>query len=138
MTSLWHGLSVLEQRTEIQRKGVQIVRAEMNENEKVYFYELEQGDIPEEDDAEERLIDSFKNWLEDWNQHTDVLMEKEGILGWHTKMLAEERKALRPYDFCFNNCFVNADSVDAEEKLTPLGSQLKEENSVEDFNPWNE
>ena len=34
---------------------------------------------------------------------------------------------------------MNADFVDAEEKMTPLDSQLKEEeNSMEDFNPWNE
>ena len=53
-------------------------------------------------------------------------------------MLVEERKTLRPYDF-FNNCFMDVDFVDAEENLTPLGSQIKEEeNSVEDFSPWNE
>lgn len=120
-------LSVLEQRTETQRKGVQIVKAEMNEDEEFHFYELEKRDILEEDDVEERLTDSLK----DWNQHIDVLMEKKRNLGQHTEMLAEEGKELRPYGFCFNKCFVNADFVDAEGKLTPLGSQLKEEeNSV--------
>ena len=84
-------------------------------------------------------MEFFKNSLENLDQHIDVLIEKEGISGQHTEMLAEERKALRPYDFCFNNCFMNANFVDAEEKLTPLDYQIKEEeNFVEDFNPWNE
>ena len=139
MIGLCHKLSVLEQRTETQRKSVQIVNAEMNEDEKVHFYELEQRNILEEDDAEERLTNSLKNFLKDMNQHTDVLIEKERNLGQHTEMLAEERKALRPYEFCFDNCFVNTYPVDAGEKLTTLGSQLKEEdNSMEGFNPWNE
>ena len=59
----------------------------MTEDEKVHFYELEQGDTLEEDDAEERLIDSLKDCLKNWNQHTDVLMEKKRIVGKHTEML---------------------------------------------------
>lgn len=110
----------------------------MNDNEKVHFYELEQGDIVEEVDGEERLTNSLENWLKDWNQHIDVLIEKEGNSRQHTKMLAEERKALRPYDFCFNNFFVNEDFVIDGEDLTQLDSQIEEEeNSVVDFNPWN-
>ena len=43
-----------------------------------------------------------------------------------------------PCDFYFDNFFVYADLVDDGDKLTTLGSQLKEkENSVEDFKPWN-
>ena len=54
-------------------------------------------------------------------------------------MLTEEGKALRPCGLCFNNCFVDADSADADgDKLTAWGSQLKEkENFVEYFQPWN-
>ena len=62
-------------------------------------------------------------------------------LGQHTEVLAEEKKALRPYDFCFNNCFVNAGVVaGAGEHLTQLSSQIKEEeeNYVEISNPLNE
>ena len=49
----------------------------MSENEKVHFYELVQGDILGEDDAEERLADNLENYLKDWNQHTDVLMTEQ-------------------------------------------------------------
>ena len=53
-------------------------------------------------------------------------------------MLTEEGKALRPCGFCFNNCFVNAYSTNAEGELTAWGSQLKEEkNSMGIFDPWN-
>ena len=95
------------------------------------------------DGVKERLVDNLEMPLENslgrMNQRTDVLIEEE-ISEQHTKMLAEERKALRPYGFYFNNCFVNAGFVaDAGENLTQLGSQVKEkeENSVEIFNPWN-
>ena len=54
---------------------------------KFIFMELEQRDILEEDDAEERLTDSLKDCLKDWNQHTDVLIGKERIAGHHTEML---------------------------------------------------
>lgn len=50
-------------------------------------------------------------------------------------------KALRPYDFYFNKCFVNACIIaGAEEHLNQLSSQMKEknENSVEISNPWDE
>ena len=56
-------------------------------------------------------------------------------------MLAEGSKALRPYDFCFNKCFVNAGVIARnEEHLTQLSSQMKEkdENYVEISNPWDE
>ena len=49
------------------------------------------------------------------NQHTDVLIEMENS-GQHTEVLAEGSKALRPYDFCFNKCFVNAGIVAGTEE----------------------
>jgi len=52
---------------------------------------------------EEGLADSL---MEDLNQHTDVLMEKE-ISEQHTEMFPKEKEALRPYVFYFNNCFVS-------------------------------
>ena len=102
----------------------------------------EQENIMETDGVNEGLVNSLGNSSENSlgkvNQHTDVLIVKENSRK-HTKLLVEERNALRPYDFCFNNHFKNADFVDAKENLTPLGNQIKEEeNSVEDFNPWNE
>ena len=42
-------------------------------------------------------------------------------------MLPEERAALKPYGFYFNNCFVNVGFVaDAGENLTQLDIQVKE------------
>ena len=115
-----------------------MVRIEMVEDEKVPSCELEQKDILEEDGAEERLADSLKKCLKIWNQHSDVLMGKKRILGQHIEVLTEQRKARRPCEFDSNNCFVNADSADAEGELTAWGSQLKEkDNSVEDIKPWN-
>ena len=43
----------------------------------------------------------------------------------HTDVLAKQDKALMPYDFCSNRCFVNAGIV--AEHLTQLSSQMKEE-----------
>lgn len=85
---------------------------------------------------EEGLADSL---MEDLNQHTDVLMEKE-ISEQHTEMFPKEKEALRPYVFYFNNCFVSAGLVvDAGKKLAQMSNQIKmkEENFVEVFNPWN-
>ena len=68
------------------------------------------------DGVEERLVDSLESSLENSleislkNQHTDVLI-KEEISEQHTEMIAEEGKALRPYGFYFNNCFMNAGFV---------------------------
>ena len=71
----------------------------------------EQENIMEADGVKERLVDSLENSSENslgkMNQHTNVLIEEENSRQ-HTEILAEEEKALRPYDFCFNNCFVNA------------------------------
>ena len=80
MPRLWHELSVLEQRTEPQKEGVQMVRTEMIEDERVNSYELEQRDILAEDDAEERVTDSLKICLKIWNQHSDMLIEQESRL----------------------------------------------------------
>lgn len=90
-----------------------------------------------------RLVDSLgnssENSLESLDQHTDVLIEKERNSEQHTEVLAEEGKVLRHYNFCFNNCFMNADFVDDGENLTPLESQIEEEeNSMENLNPWDE
>ena len=115
-----------------------MVRTEMIEDERVHFYELEQRGILKEDDAEERLSGSLKKCLRNWNQHSDVLIEKKRKLGQHTEMLAEQRKDLKPYEFDAENCLMNADPVDDGDKLTAWGSQLTEkENSVEGLNPWN-
>ena len=92
----------------------------------------------------DRLVDSLENSSENSlgkeNQHTDVLIEEEEITEQATKMLAEEEKALMPYDFYFNKCFVNAGVIaGVEEHLTQLSSQMKEEeNYVEISNPWDE
>ena len=98
----------------------------------------------EVDDVKERLIDSLENSSENSlsreDQYTDVLIE-EVISGQHTEILVEERKALRHYDFCFNNLFMNAGVfASTREHLTQLDSQMKEEeeNSVEISNPWND
>ena len=138
MPRLWHELSAPEQRKEPSREGVQMVRIEMIEDESIHFYELEQRDILAEDDAEERLAGSLKICLKNWNQNSNVLIEKKRKLGQHTEMLTEEGKDLRYCGFCFNKCLMNADPVDDGDKLTAWGSQLKEkENSVEYFQPWN-
>ena len=91
MPRLWH-----EQRTEPQREGVQMVRTEMIEDEKVPSCELEQKDILEGDGAEGRLADSLKKCSKNWNRHSDVLIEEKRKLGQHLEMLTEEWKALRP------------------------------------------
>lgn len=103
----------------------------------------EQENIMEADGMNERLVDNLENYLENYlgkmNQHTDVLIEEE-IAEQHTEVLAEERKELRPYGFCFNSCFMNAGFIaGVGENLTQLSSQIQEEeeNSVELFNPWN-
>ena len=69
----------------------------------VHYCETKQGDILETDDMEEGLADSL---IENLNQHTNVLMEEE-ISEQHTEMLPEEKEALSPYVFYFNNCFVS-------------------------------
>ena len=71
--------------------------------EEVHFCELEQGDILETDDMEEGLADSL---MEDLNQHSNVMIEEE-ISEQHTEMLPEEKEALKPYVFYFNNYFVS-------------------------------
>lgn len=81
----------------------------MNENKEVHFYEPEHRGILREDDAEEILSDSLKN---NWDEHTEIL-----TMG---------SKALRPYAFYFNKCFVNA-GIGTEEHLTQLSSQMKGE-----------
>ena len=87
MTSLWQELNVLEKRLEVQRIRIQNIKAEMNGNKEVPEYRCILG----EDDAEDRLSDNRKN---DWDQYTE--------------MLAEGNKALRPYEFYSNKCFVGA------------------------------
>lgn len=49
-------------------------------------------------------------------------------------------KELRPCDFYFNKCFMNAGVIAGiEEHLTQLSSQLKEDkNSMEISDPWEE
>ena len=81
MPRLWHELSVLEQRTEPQRESVHIVRAEMIEDERVHSYELEQKGILAEDGIEERLTNSLRKCLKNWNQHSDVMIEEKRKLG---------------------------------------------------------
>jgi len=107
--------------------------------ERVQYSEQEEKDIMETDGVKEGLIDSLENSLESLDQHTDVLIVEENSEQ-HTKVLAEGSKALMPYDFYFNKCFVNAGIVaGAEEHLTQLSSQMKEdENSMEISNPWDE
>ena len=91
----------------------------------------------------EGLVDSLENSSEDslesLDQHTDVLIVEEK-LEQHTEVLAKEDKALMPFDFYFNKCFVNAGIfASTEEHLTQLSSQMKkDENSVEISNPWDE
>lgn len=99
--------------------------------EAVHYSGQEQKDIIEVDGVEERLADSFEipleNSLERWNQHTDVLIEKEKSEQ-HTKMLPKEEEALRPYVFHFNNCFVSGGFVvDAGENLAHMSNQVKME-----------
>lgn len=88
-------------------------------------------DIMEAGDVGERIVDSLENSSEDSldkeNQHTDVLVEMENS-GQHIEMLAKGEKALRPYDFCSNKCFVNAGVIaGVEEYLTESSSQMKGE-----------
>ena len=90
MTDLWQELNVLEKRLEVQRIRIQNIKAEKNEDKEVYFYGPEYRCILGEDDAEDRLSDNLKN---DWDQYTE--------------MLAEGSKALMPYIFYSNNCFVS-------------------------------
>ena len=55
-------------------------------------------------------------------------------------MLPKEDKTQKSYVFYFNKCFVSAGLViDARENLAQMSSQIKmkEEDSVEEFNPWN-
>ena len=87
MPRLWHELSGLMRRIEPQREGVQMVRTEMIEDERVPFYDLEQRDILEEDGSEERLADSLRKCLKNWNQHPDGLIEEKRKLGQHIEML---------------------------------------------------
>ena len=89
MPRLWH-----EQRTEPQREGVQMVRIEMIEDEKVPSCEIEQKDILEGDGAEGRLTDGLKKCLNNWNQPSDVLIEEKRKLGQHIEVLVEHIKAL--------------------------------------------
>ena len=111
-----------------------MVTTEMIEDERVHFYELEQKDILEGDGAEERLASSLKKCLKNWNQHSDVLIEKKRQLGQHIEVMVEQRDSLRPCEFDADKCLLNADPVDDGDKLTAWGSQLKEkENFVEDF-----
>ena len=93
---LGHELSVLEQKPETQKEGVEMVRTEIIEDERVHSYELEQRDILAEDDVEGRLADSLKICLKNCNQHSDMMIEMKRKVGQHTKMLTEEGKALRP------------------------------------------
>jgi len=54
--------------------------------------------------------------------------------------LPKEDKAQNPYVFYFNKCFVSVGFVaDDEENLAQMSSQInmKEEDFVEEFNPWN-
>ena len=51
----------------------------MNGNEKVHFYEPMQEEILEKDDAEERLTDRLESFLENWDQHIDVLITEQWI-----------------------------------------------------------
>jgi len=104
MTGLWHELRVLEQRLEAQRISVQSIKIEMNGNKEV----PEHRGILEEDDVEERLTDSLKN---DWDQHTEVL--------------AVGSKALRPYDFYSNKCFVIGYFYDYNHINKCLSSKLR-------------
>jgi len=53
-------------------------------------------------------------------------------------VLPEGDKAHKPYDFYFNKCFECAGLVaDAGGNLAQMSSQMKEEDSMEEFNPWN-
>jgi len=68
-----------------------------------------------------------------------VLIEEEK-LEHHTKVFPKEEEALRPYIFYFNNYFVGAGLVANDGgNLAQMRSQVKtvEEDSVEEFNPWN-
>ena len=68
-----------------------------------------------------------------------MLTEKKETVQ-QTELLLKEDKALKPCSFDFNKCFVNAGLVaDAGGNLAQMSSQIKmkEEDSVEEFNPWN-
>ena len=84
----------------------------------------------ETDGVKEELVESIEsssqNSLGKENQHIDELIEMENS-GQHTEMLAKEDKALMPYDFCFNKCFVNVGVIAGTgEHLTQLSSQMNE------------
>jgi len=89
--------------------------------------------------VEERLVDSLMSSFENSNQHTDVLTKGKETQQ-QTELLLKEDKALKPYVFNFNRCFVSAGFVaDAGGNLAQMNNQIKmkEEESVEEFNPWN-
>lgn len=107
--------------------------------EGVHYSGQEQEDINRVDDVEERLVDSLMSSFENSTQHVDVFIEKKEIEK-KTELFPKEDKAQNPYVFYFNKCFVSAGFVvDAEGNLAPMRSQIKmkEEYSVEEFNPWN-
>ena len=57
-----------------------------------------------------------------------------------TKLLPKEDKAQKPYVFYFNKCFMSASFVaDVGGDLAHMKNQIKmrEEDYVEEFNPWN-
>jgi len=117
MENLWHELSLLEKRLENQNVSIQVIKSELNENEEVHYSGQGQEDIIEIDGVEEILADSLVNFVENSNQHTDVLTEEEESEQ-HIDVLPKEEEALRPYVFYFNNCFVSAGLVvDAGKKL---------------------
>ena len=103
--------------------------------EEVHYCEPKQGGILEMDDVEERLIDSLMNYFENSKQHTNVLTEEKEIEQ-KSELLPKENKALKPYVFYFNKCFVNVGLVAyARENFAQMSSQInmKEEDSIEEL-----
>ena len=125
MKYLWHELSILDQRLETQRISVQVIKSELNENEKVHFYEREQRNILEMDDVEERLADSLKNYLKNWNQHINVLI-KEKISKQQIEMLPEKEETQRSYDFDFKDYFMIAGTVEKTKECLVQEKKLKQ------------
>ena len=66
--------------------------------EGVHYGEKGQEDIIEENDVEERLMDSLMNSFESSNQHTNVLIEGKEIEQ-QTELFPKGNKAQQPYVF---------------------------------------
>ena len=71
-------------------------------------------------------MDNLMNFVENLNQHIDVLTEEKEKIEQQTKLLPKEDKAQQPYVFNFNKCFECASFVaDAEGDLAQMNIQIK-------------